>query len=89
VTTYDNSNSGALFKNEDKREGKKDPDYRGQAEIDSKYYWLDAWINKSKEGKTYMSVKFKAKSPPARDGRPQPKAAPTGEAPAFNDDIPF
>jgi hypothetical protein len=83
--TYDNSNSGALFRNEEKREGKKDPDYRGQAEIDGKYYWLDAWLNKSKkDGKTFMSVKFKAKSPPAREGKPQPKAVE-----GFSDDIPF
>jgi uncharacterized protein (DUF736 family) len=83
---YDNSNSGALFKNDDKREGKKDPDYRGQAEVGGVLYWLDAWINESKkDGRKFMSVKFKEKE--QRAEKPQ-KAAPAA-APEFNDDIPF
>ena len=47
---YDNSNSGALFRNEDKREGKRDPDYRGSAEVDGVAYFVDSWINTSKDG---------------------------------------
>ena len=55
-------NEGVLFKNEKKREGKKDPDYNGQITIDGKEYWLVSWINTSKDGtKKYMSLKAKLK----------------------------
>ena len=84
---YDNSNSGALFRNDDKREGKKDPDYRGQAEVDGVLYWLDAWLNTSqKTGLKFLSIRFKPKEArkPAANSRPQPPAEK-----GFSDEIPF
>ena len=60
--SYDNNMSGTLFRNNDKREGKRDPDYRGNAEIERVQYWVDAWINESKkDGTKFMSLKFKPK----------------------------
>lgn len=60
---YDNNNSGALFKNDRKREGKKDPDYTGSVEVDGVGYWIDAWIkNKDTPGKkTLLSLSFRPK----------------------------
>lgn len=87
MSEYDNNFSGALFKNDDKREGKQDPDYKGSAEVDGVHYWLSAWINTSKAGTKYMSVKFKAKEP--RTTEAPAKAAPAGPDPDFNDDLPF
>lgn len=86
---YDNSNSGVLFKNEEKREGKKDPDYRGQAEIAGGLYWLDAWINEAKkDGKKFLSVRFKPKDD--RTAKKEIAAMPATPTPkAFSDDIPF
>ncbi|MGH9644410.1 MAG: hypothetical protein ACRD3Q_18565 [Terriglobales bacterium] len=88
---YDNNMRGVLFKNTDKREGKRDPDYRGNAEIDRVQMWVDAWINTSKDGKTkYLSLTFKPKQ--AKDTgsvahkEPEPAA---GAAADFDDDIPF
>ena len=85
---YDNSNSGAIFRNEDKREGKKDPDYRGSAEVNGVAYFVDSWINTSKDGtKKFMSMRFKRKDkqPAASSGElVQPKVPPD-----FNQDIPF
>jgi uncharacterized protein (DUF736 family) len=82
---YDNNLSGALFKNDEKRDGKQDPDYRGQCEIEGTEYWVSAWINESKKGAMYLSLKFNAKQ--AKRGAPQqPKAASTE---SFNDFIPF
>ena len=76
---YDNNMSGALFKNEDKQQDSH-PDYRGNAEIDGKQFWVDAWIATAKQsGKKYMRLRFKPKlasdraSPPtggANDPRP-------------------
>jgi hypothetical protein len=100
VSEYDNSNSGALFKNKSKRPEKKDADYRGSAELvcvhcgESTMSWIDSWLNKAKtSGETFMSLRFKAK-----DEQPTPKAkqaeAPTAPVttaaqPEFDDQIPF
>lgn len=75
MTEYDNNLSGALFKNNRKREGKTDPDYQGQAEVGGVEYWLSAWINTSKkDGSKFMSLKFNPKETTPAD---------------FDDDIPF
>jgi uncharacterized protein (DUF736 family) len=86
-------NTGSLFKNE-RKEAETHADYRGSGLIDGVEYWFDAWINTSKDGQKYMSLKFKpknadqsgsyARQEPARSPRP---------ASAFDDDtdtgIPF
>lgn len=53
-------NTGSLFKN-DKKESETHPDYKGSAKINNEEYWMSSWINKSADGKTYMSFKFKIK----------------------------
>jgi hypothetical protein len=91
---YDNTNRGALFKNNDKRD-ERDPDYRGNININGKAFWLDAWLNESKkDGKKYMALRVKPKlaaehaggtaNPPARNPPAQ-----TAAQPDFNDEIPF
>jgi hypothetical protein len=87
MSSYSNANSGALFRNDDKREGKKDPDYRGQAEVGGVLYWLDAWLNTSqKTGQKFLSIRFKEKQAPkpAANSRPTPP-----EEKGFDDNIPF
>lgn len=80
--------SGALFRN-DKKEKDSHPDYKGDALIDGKLYWVSSWVNESKGGKKYMSLAFKLKDE---------QAAPKPDAPAqssgavddeFNDACPF
>lgn len=78
--------SGALFKNDRKREGKKDADYRGDAIINGVSYWIDAWVNESKDGKKYFGVKFKPKDETPTPIR-QPVVQPVVEE--FDDAIPF
>lgn len=83
---YDDNLRGVLFRNEEMRPNKKDPEYRGQCEIDGKQYWIDAWINEGKQSKKkYMSLRFKAKL--AKDI----KGAIAHKEPArdFDDTIPF
>lgn len=92
MAQYDNNLKGVLFKNEDKRDGKRDADYRGHCEISGVQYWLDAWINSSKDGKKYMSLQFKPKM--AREHQTSasqaPRAAPVAETyPEFDTDVPF
>ena len=83
---YDNNLRGVLFKNDEKRDGRKDPDYRGQCEIDGTQYWLSAWIKESqKDGRKFMSLSFQPKQ--AKDIR----GAVAHKEPEFDDDkdLPF
>ena len=58
---YDNTNTGALFKN-DKGDNEKRPDYKGSVNIDGSDYWLSAWIKTKKDGSgKFMSLKAERK----------------------------
>lgn len=83
MTDYDNTNTGALFKN-DKDGNDKRPDYRGQLDVEGTEYWVSAWLRKSKKGETFMSLRIQQK------GEKQEKAKPEPARPAdYDDDIPF
>jgi hypothetical protein len=69
---YDNTNSGALFKN-DRKEGDRDPDYTGNVNIDGTEYWLSGWINTSRAGEKYMALRVRPKD--AGNGKARDKAA--------------
>lgn len=45
--TYDNTNRGAIWKNDDKREDNH-PDFKGSINVEGVEYWVSAW--KRKEG---------------------------------------
>ena len=86
---YDNTNKGALFKN-DKKNKDTDRDYNGQCEIVCPHcgatseHWISAWINEAKSGKKYMSLRFNEKEPS------QPKYENKSISnDSFDDDIPF
>lgn len=66
---YDNTDSGALFRNKDKQTPKH-PDYQGSVNVGGKDYWLSAWLKESKAGEKYMSLAVKPKDE-ARGARPQ------------------
>ena len=77
---------GALFKNPNKRPEKKDPDYTGSCVIGGNNFYMDAWINESRnDGTKYLGLKFKLKA-----GQIQKmQQAKISETPDFDDDIPF
>jgi uncharacterized protein (DUF736 family) len=79
--TYDNTNSGVLFRNE--KQTDKQPDYRGKVDIDGTEYKLAGWVRKSKStGDTFLSLKVEALD--------QYQATPTIKVEPMNDDeIPF
>ena len=63
---YDNSNSGTLFRNEDKdAEHPNWADYQGSAEVDGVQYWLSAWVKEvtkgDNKGKKFFSLSFRKK----------------------------
>jgi len=75
---FDNSNSGVLFKNENKQSDKH-ADYRGEVNAAGRDYWLDGWVRTSKKGAKFISFKLK----------PKEEAAKKAPAEDFNDQIPF
>ena len=78
---FDNSNSGVLFKNENKQ-SEKHADYRGEINAAGVDYWLDGWIRTSKKGTKFISFKLKPK-----DDQPNKVKEPIAKD--FNDDLPW
>jgi hypothetical protein len=58
--SYDNSNTGVLFKNDKKTPGDKLPDYRGNCEVNGVKMDVAGWIKDStkKPGMKFLSLKF-------------------------------
>ena len=81
MTDYDNTNTGALFANAD-RKTDKHPNARGTLNVGGTEYWISAWTKVSKKGEKYQSLSVTPK-----DER-QEKAKPADD---FDDDssIPF
>jgi hypothetical protein len=71
---YDNTNKGALFRNDDKDPNDdRDRDYSGSINVEGTEYWLSGYVRTSKNGKKYLSLSVKPKQ----------------DKPATNDPIPF
>lgn len=72
---YDNSNSGALFKNA-KKVDESQPDYTGECEVGGVKHRISAWLKTSKAGKKYMSLAFMLAQETYREGvRHDPEGA--------------
>lgn len=95
---YDNTNRGALFKN-DRKESDSHPDYKGQINVDGVDCWLSAWLKTDKNGKKYMSLSVKkymslsVKPKDAAPAEPKPAAAsganPNAGVMDLDSDVPF
>jgi uncharacterized protein (DUF736 family) len=81
MSDYDNTNSGALFANAD-RKTDKHPNARGTLNVEGREYWISAWTKVSKKGEKYQSLSVQPKDE-------QPAAKPQTDTAPFNDDIPF
>ena len=72
--------NGALFKN-DKKEKPSHPDYKGDATIKGRKFWVSAWIRTSeKSGQKYMSLAFREAEQQAA-AKPKPVAVADADIP--------
>lgn len=84
---YDNTNSGIIARNEN-RKSDKHPEFTGSLNVEGVDYWVSAWVNEGKpggkmEGKKYFSIKINRKDDSGSGSRPASDVA------ASFDDIPF
>lgn len=86
MSEYDNTNRGALFKN-DKKETDNHPDYKGSLNVVGIDYWISAWIKQGRSGK-YMSLSVKPKDAP-RTERPSGDDRRKQAAKGWDEDIPL
>ena len=75
-------NNGAIFKNDFKKEGDKQPEYRGKINVDGTIKEISLWAWKSKEGKMYFSVGIQDEYKPET-------AQPSMDEIPPEDDLPF
>ncbi len=90
------NNSGAIFKNNRKKDGKiNQPDYTGNGTVEGKRYLLSAWVNKSKDGKNYLRIYFIQKDEkdlnPTNEAHQSniPLTPSASQGPETIDDLPF
>lgn len=90
--SYDNTNRGAIWKNDDKQD-EKHPDFKGSLNVNGVDYWVSAW--KRKEGAAAKAPALSFNIKPKEGTRPaNERDKPAGGGAArikddMNDDIPF
>lgn len=91
---YDNTNRGAIWKNEDKREDGH-PDFKGSLNVNGVEFWVSAWKRKdsaaAKAPALSFSIKPKDEQPQTTTQRAAPKARNSEMRQARDDDrdVPF
>ena len=76
MAEYDNTNSGALFPN-DQGDNPKRPQWRGSLNVGGTDYWISGWARTSKNGTDFLSVKVEPKDQ-QQQAKPKPAAAKQG-----------
>ena len=63
---YDNTNRGAIFKN-DRKEKETHPDLGGTINVEGKDFYINAWKKDSKKGIPFYSLSVKVKEVVAKE----------------------
>ena len=79
MANYDDTNRGALFKN-DKKEKDTHPDYRGSINVNGVDHWISAWLKTSRQGTKFMSLSVSPKKQANYAPAPAPRKAPSQDA---------
>jgi len=79
---YDNTNRGAIWKN-DKKETEKHPDFTGSLNVEGVEYWVSAWKRKPGGSEKAPALSFNIK---LKEEAQKPNQS---VEPEFDDDIPF
>ena len=74
MTDYDNTNRGAIWKN-DRKEKDTHPDFKGSLNVEGKDYWVSAW--KKKEGANPQSPALSFSIQPKEEKAAEQKDEPT------------
>ncbi len=86
MAEYDNRNRFTLFRNNRKREGKKDADFNGTfTDANGVEYWINAWsTTPNNGGEKFLSGSIKRKEP-----RAEASSANTQQRVELDDEVPF
>lgn len=79
MAQYDDTNRGALFRNKDKTEGDRKPDYTGMLDVEGHKYRIAAWLKTSKAGLPFLSLNL-------TEATEQKKSS---HKPLYDDDVAF
>ena len=85
MAQYDNTNRGAIWKNE-KKETDKHPDFTGSINVDGHDYWLSGWRRPEGASSKAPAMKFQIKR---KDGKPQQAETRQSTRADMDDEIPF
>lgn len=85
MSEYDNTNRGAIWKNDDKQ-SEKHPDFKGSINIEGVEYWVSGW--KRRAGASPKSPALSL-SVQAKEEQAKPAKAAQTAAIDFDDDMPF
>lgn len=83
---YDNTNRGAIWKN-DKKETEKHPDFRGELNVKGEDFFVSAW--KRKPGASEKSPALSFSIQPKSDVSFKPKTDEVFPKSTIKDDLPF
>ena len=91
---YDNTNKGAIWKNDDKR-GERSPDFKGKLDVEGVEYIVTAWKRKPDAKPTAPSLRFsiirkdELENMDAQTQGSQDRQGTLEVDDEFDDDIPF
>jgi hypothetical protein len=81
---YDNTNRGAIWKNEDKDEDRH-PDFKGQLNVNGVEFWVSAWKRKPDASDKAPALSFSIKPKEGQESKRESKRPSRND----DDDLPF